>query len=54
MSVAIDSVKVYINQFIHNFDYVDAVFLAERLYAEGKNLIEKKKKNKPKFCLFYI
>jgi len=37
MSVAIDSVKVYINQFIHNFDYVDAVFLAERLYAEGKN-----------------
>ncbi len=36
MSVAIDSVKVYINQFIHNFDYVDAVFLAERLYAEGK------------------
>jgi len=37
MSVAIDSVKVYINQFIHNFDYVDAVFLAERLYAEVKN-----------------
>ena len=36
MSVAIDSVKVYVNQFIHNFDYVDAVFLAERLYAEGK------------------
>ena len=35
MSVAIDSVKVYVNQFIHNFDYVDAVFLAERLYAEG-------------------
>ena len=39
MSVAIDSVKVYINQFIHNFDYVDAVFLAERLYAEGKKII---------------
>ena len=38
MSVAIDSVKVYINQFIHNFDYVDAVFLAERLYSEGKSL----------------
>jgi anaphase-promoting complex subunit 3 len=37
MSVAIDSIKVYINQFIHNFDYVDAVFLAERLYAEVKN-----------------
>ncbi|CAF0901512.1 unnamed protein product [Rotaria sp. Silwood1] len=37
MSVAIDSVKVYINQFIHNFDYVDAIFLAERLYAEVKN-----------------
>ncbi len=37
MSVAIDSIKVYINQFIHNFDYVDAVFLAERLYAEGRN-----------------
>jgi hypothetical protein len=36
MSVAIDSVKVYVNQFIHDFDYVDAVFLAERLYAEGK------------------
>jgi hypothetical protein len=36
MSVTIDSIKVYINQFIHNFDYVDAVFLAERLYAEGK------------------
>lgn len=36
MSVAIDSIKVYINQFIHNFDYVDALFLAERLYAEGK------------------
>ncbi|CAF3194780.1 unnamed protein product [Rotaria socialis] len=37
MSIAIDSVKVYINQFIHNFDYVDALFLAERLYAEVKN-----------------
>lgn len=37
MSVAIDSIKVYINQFIHNFDYVDALFLAERLYAEVKN-----------------
>lgn len=36
MSVAIDSVKVYINQFIQNFDYADAIFLAERLYAEGK------------------
>ncbi len=37
MSVIIDSVKVYINQFIQNFDYVDAIFLAERLYAEVKN-----------------
>ncbi|CAF1273517.1 unnamed protein product [Adineta steineri] len=37
MSVAIDSIKVYVNQFIHNFDYVDAIFLAERLYAEVKN-----------------
>jgi hypothetical protein len=36
MSVIIDSIKVYINQFIQNFDYVDAIFLAERLYAEGK------------------
>ena len=45
MSVAIDSIKVYINQFIHNFDYVDAVFLAERLYAEG---------NWPSFELFLL
>ncbi|CAF0987814.1 unnamed protein product [Rotaria sp. Silwood1] len=37
MSVAIDSVKSYINQFIQNFDYTDAIFLAERLYAEIKN-----------------
>ncbi|UJR20937.1 hypothetical protein I4U23_024046 [Adineta vaga] len=37
MSVTIDSVKFYINQFIQNFDYVDAIFLAERLYAEVKN-----------------
>jgi hypothetical protein len=36
MSVTVDSIKVYINQFIQNFDYVDAIFLAERLYAEGK------------------
>lgn len=45
MSVAIDSVKVHINQFIHNFDYSDALFLAERLYAEGKN-----KNNKTSFA----
>ena len=38
MSVQIDTIKVYIDQFIQNFDYVDAIFLAERLYAEGKNL----------------
>ncbi|CAF1365172.1 unnamed protein product [Adineta steineri] len=37
MSVTIDSIKIYINQFIQNFDYVDAIFLAERLYAEVKN-----------------
>jgi anaphase-promoting complex subunit 3 len=37
MSIAIDSIKVYINQFIQNFDYIDAIFLAERLYAEVKN-----------------
>ncbi|CAF0843027.1 unnamed protein product [Adineta ricciae] len=37
MSVTVDSVRVYINQFIQNFDYVDAIFLAERLYAEVKN-----------------
>ncbi|CAF0757012.1 unnamed protein product [Didymodactylos carnosus] len=37
MSVPIDPVKLYINQFIQNFDYVDAIFLAERLYAEVKN-----------------
>ena len=36
MSVTVDSVRVYINQFIQNFDYVDAIFLAERLYAEGR------------------
>jgi hypothetical protein len=36
MSIAVDSIKVYINQFIQNFDYIDAIFLAERLYAEGK------------------
>ncbi|CAF0933209.1 unnamed protein product [Adineta steineri] len=37
MSVTIDSIKIYINQFIQNLDYVDAIFLAERLYAEVKN-----------------
>jgi len=52
MSVAIDSVKVYINQFIHNFDYVDAIFLAERVYAEGKIKILLNTKSKSfYFCL---
>ncbi|CAF3821508.1 unnamed protein product [Rotaria magnacalcarata] len=37
MSVTIESIKVYVNQFIQNFDYADAIFLAERLYAEVKN-----------------
>lgn len=37
MSVTIDSIKIYINQFIQNFHYTDATFLAERLYAEVKN-----------------
>jgi len=41
MSIAIDSIKVYINQFIENFHYIDAIFLAERLYAEGKFYREK-------------
>ena len=47
MSVAIDSIKVYINQFIHNFDYVDAVFLAERFYAEGneQNSVQQTREN---------
>ncbi|CAF3338656.1 unnamed protein product [Rotaria socialis] len=37
MSVTIESIKVYVDQFIQNFDYADAIFLAERLYAEVKN-----------------
>jgi len=40
MSVTIDSVKIYINQFIQNFHYTDAIFLAERLYAEGSRSID--------------
>lgn len=44
MSIAIDSIKVYINQFIENFHYIDAIFLAERLYAESKVFILKNKK----------
>lgn len=35
MSIAIESVQVYINQFLQNFAYLDAVFLAERVCAEG-------------------
>jgi len=50
MSVAIDSIKVYINQFIQNFDYIDAIFLAERLYAEGKF----RKFNPKKTKIFFI
>ena len=36
MSNSIDSIKVYINQLIDNFAYTDAIFLAERLYTEGR------------------
>ena len=36
MSVTIEPVQVYINQFIQNYAFLDAVFLAERLCAEGK------------------
>ena len=36
MSVEIESAQVYVNQFLQNFAYCDAVFLAERLFAEGK------------------
>jgi len=37
MSITIESVQVYINRFLENFAYFDAVFLAERLCAEVKN-----------------
>jgi hypothetical protein len=36
MSVTIEPIEVYINQFIQNYAFLDAVFLAERLCAEGK------------------